>query len=106
MKVSIVRAVLGKLPESLSPRIVHRFINGKAGHQLALLSHLHKSVAGLDTLEPMERLAQYADTIQAVYDLAALNGISQEDIHEAMADRTTMQGNYNSGIVRIVDGLD
>ena len=106
MKVRIIRAVKGKLPQPQAERISYRFINGKPGHQLALLVGIHEDAANLATIEPIERLARYADLIQEVYDLAALNGITQEDIHEAMVDRTNMQGNYDSGIVRVIDVLD
>ena len=103
MKVKMVRdnmaTILADDPDWDHAKV--RPVNGKEGHLALLLLKLHEEsqeVAG----EPTDP-AEYADLLEVVFALMALNGVSWASVEGALLEKREMKGSFHLGMVLVED---
>ncbi len=99
MRVKLIRDRIKIAP---GPNWEVRTINTVVGKQLALIAKLHEEVAEIanDAWEP----GQDAEFLEAMLELARINGVRWEQIEEAMRHKRATHGGFRMGRVWIVQG--
>ncbi len=68
-------------------------------HVALLVGKLHEEVA--EVADRMDDPSEYADVLQALMDLARLNGVSWQDIRDARVKKFHERGGFSSGGVMV-----
>ncbi len=70
-------------------------------HIALLMSKLHEEIA--EVAEGMDDPSEYADVLQALMDLARLNGLTWQDVQDARIEKFHERGGFSGGKVMVKD---
>lgn len=95
IKVKLIRDKLE--PDHPSADLVS--VGGTHMHAPLLVSKLHEEVAEL--ADRMDDVVEYADVLQALMDLAQLNGFTWQDMQRARIEKFRERGGFSGGRVMV-----